>query len=68
MNEDINWSHNEAFHLGVLTRELDLDCTITKDSCFMVNGYKITNEDALAVFVSALKIVVDPNVFEVTEA
>ena len=26
------------------------------------------NEDELAVFVSALKIVVDPNVFEVTEA
>ena len=67
MHEDINWSHNEAFHLGRLTKELNLDCVITKDNCFMVNGYPITNEDQLATFVSALKIVADPSVFETQE-
>ena len=63
MYETLDWAHNEAFHLGVLSKELELDCVTTEDNCFEVNGYKITTDTALADFVSALKIISDRDVF-----
>lgn len=63
MNEPLDWGHHESFHLGVLSKELELDCIVTEDDCFEVNGYKITTDTELADFVSALKIIADRDVF-----
>ena len=63
MYEPLDWAHNEAFHLGVLSKELNLDCRVTEDNCFEVNGYKITTDTELSDFVSAFKIVANPDVF-----
>jgi len=63
MYEPLDWSHNEAFHLGALSKELSLDCVVTENNCFEVNGYEITTDTELTSFVSALKIVANPDVF-----
>jgi len=62
MYDELDWSHQEAFHLGHLTNILGLDYII-KEDCIIINGYPITNDMQLSAFVSALKLVVDKDVF-----
>lgn len=63
MHDSLDWSHNEAYHLGVLSKEFSLDCVISDDGCFEVNGYRIATDSQLADFVSALKIISNRGVF-----
>jgi hypothetical protein len=62
MFEELDWPHQEAFHLGYLCASHDLDY-IMQDHCIIINGYTITNDLELASFASALKIIADKNVF-----
>ena len=62
MYDELEWSHQEAFHLGTLTNTLGLDYII-KEDCIIINGYSIDNDMQLVAFVSALKLVVDKDVF-----